>query len=311
MCRHFFIPAFVMGLSVPLKKVCNKQKENWDDNDCHYCNGNSTQRHLNPVLILHDLIQIISSGVIKLFQVLWYHLTRLSGCVLHCKIERFQCFQRGIFIKGTLQFRDLLLKHSVILLGVCRPLYSPPLLRGKMMQKKAIPDSIRNSELFKAVAKHFPEGKWEIVQNEGEPPPKRFQFTIEERAYFNWFCAKYGDAVKAVDEEGRTLLHHVVWLEGVESVRLLVLQGANVNARDRSGDTPLHRILAFHYEILHEYELDEIDKQHIIRENIEVIKFLVSAGADIHVEDKSGHTPLERAKAMEDANAQLASYAGQ
>ena len=71
----------------------------------------------------------------------------------------------------------------------------------------------------------------------------------------------------------RTLLHVAVLDENMEFVKWLVSQGADVNAKQKNGDTPLHE--AVHYN-----------------EGIAIVKFLVSKGADVHAKGVCGWTPL-------------------
>ena len=171
--------------------------------------------------------------------------------------------------------------------------------------REAIPESMRENKFFKTVAEHFPDGEWEFIQNQNEetpPLPKRFQFTAKEQEHFDWFCRKYGDDIESTNEEGKTLLHVEVESWGdVESVKLLVSNGANVNARDQNGNTPLHLALHCLHRIIYEFSEDmdyEIETQQMIQEQIGVIRCLVSAWANIHVKDNTGYTPLERAKAI-------------
>ena len=62
---------------------------------------------------------------------------------------------------------------------------------------------------------------------------------------------------------------------GAETVPLLLAAGADVDARNRSGRTPLHQAT------------DRKDNQ-------EVIRILVAAGADVDARDDAGATPLDR-----------------
>ncbi len=61
-----------------------------------------------------------------------------------------------------------------------------------------------------------------------------------------------------------------------DNVRFFIAQGADVNAKDERGDTPLHEA------VLHTTDT-------------EVLKFLVASGADVNVKNKRGTTPLHRA----------------
>ena len=73
---------------------------------------------------------------------------------------------------------------------------------------------------------------------------------------------------------------------------MLLDAGADANARDRYGDTPLHRALG--------------------KGHVEVVRALLDAGADVNARDDFGDTPLrlaagkghvEVARALQDAGA--------
>ena len=63
-------------------------------------------------------------------------------------------------------------------------------------------------------------------------------------------------------------------------MRFLLDHGANINARDKDGWTPLYCAV-----------LEE--------NNIQVVRFLLERGADVDACDKRGTTPAQRAKEQE------------
>ncbi|OXU29408.1 hypothetical protein TSAR_002204 [Trichomalopsis sarcophagae] len=72
-----------------------------------------------------------------------------------------------------------------------------------------------------------------------------------------------------------TPLHFAVENKCVETVKLLLMHGANVSARDNKGMTPLH------LGIIHRYE--------------RIVEMLLSSGSDGNVKTKTGMTPLHLA----------------
>ena len=80
------------------------------------------------------------------------------------------------------------------------------------------------------------------------------------------------DAVLQRDYSGWTVLHHAVQGASTDCVSLLLEAKADVDARTDTRATALH-LAAFHG-------------------NLEVTLLLVLRGANVHVEDEDGHTPL-------------------
>lgn len=87
-----------------------------------------------------------------------------------------------------------------------------------------------------------------------------------------------GADVEAVNDSGVTPLHLAAY---PEMVRILVQNGANIEAREAGGGTPLH-LASEHPEAL------------------EVMRELLSLGADANAKDNSGETALHTALAREE-----------
>jgi ankyrin repeat protein len=85
-----------------------------------------------------------------------------------------------------------------------------------------------------------------------------------------------GADVNAKDEFGNTPLHKSSI--NPDKIRYLISHGADINARDNDGKTPLHKAAEKNY-------------------NVDVLKGLVSLGADIHARD--GKLPLDCANTNE------------
>ncbi|NEQ67053.1 MAG: protein kinase [Symploca sp. SIO2D2] len=84
-----------------------------------------------------------------------------------------------------------------------------------------------------------------------------------------------GADVNAKDRDGKTPLHSVI--RPKEVAELLITKGADVNAKDRNGRTPLHSV-----------------------RSKEVAELLVAKGADVNAKAISGHTPLHSSVHLEE-----------
>ena len=112
-------------------------------------------------------------------------------------------------------------------------------------------------------------------------------------------------------KDGKTALHHAVhdgYVSPVEVLSCLIKNGAEVNARDQSGRTPLMeacrrcRANVVTFLIEHGAEVNARDQsgrtplmeacKHC-RAN--VVTFLIEHGAEVNARDQSGHTPLMEA----------------
>ncbi|MDR0327432.1 MAG: ankyrin repeat domain-containing protein [Planctomycetaceae bacterium] len=84
-----------------------------------------------------------------------------------------------------------------------------------------------------------------------------------------------GADVNAKDDYGFTPLYGAAVQGHVETVQFLVSKGAKVNTKNKDGDTPLLGATKGGY--------------------VEIVKFLVSKGADVNVKDQFGSSPLNYA----------------
>jgi ankyrin repeat protein len=85
------------------------------------------------------------------------------------------------------------------------------------------------------------------------------------------------------DHAGSTLLHHAAGFGAVETMRLLLDRGADVNVKNRRGSTPLH--WAIHGEAK--------------------VRLLIARGATINVRQIEGRTPLFLAASLANSNGTL------
>ena len=75
-----------------------------------------------------------------------------------------------------------------------------------------------------------------------------------------------------------TLLHKAVFRKQVEIAKVLIENGAEINAKDRYGETPLHLALSLS---------PDDDLVNLVK----IVNLLIYQGADIETRDKLGKTP--------------------
>ncbi len=85
----------------------------------------------------------------------------------------------------------------------------------------------------------------------------------------------FGADVEAKDNGGQTPLHWAARRNHIEIAKLLIELGADVNAKKFDGWTPLHWASW--------------------NSHIEIVKFLIEKGADVEAKDNRGITPLHLA----------------
>jgi len=131
------------------------------------------------------------------------------------------------------------------------------------------------------------------------------------------FFLGHGVDVDAVDNNHSTLLHRASYNGAVEVVQLLLECGANINARNKEGHTPLHRVLVelgdgartsffdtIQLLLDHGADVDALDDAqstplHVASKygSAKATRLLLERGAKVHLQDNEGHTPSQVASA--------------
>jgi ankyrin repeat protein len=114
------------------------------------------------------------------------------------------------------------------------------------------------------------------------------------------------DNIGFVDIAGKTPMHLAVEYGNQEGIEMLFAKGADVNAKDKDGSTPLHladnqdvvKLLLVKGADVNAKDKDGSTPLHLA-DNEDVVKLLLAKGADVNAKDKDGRTPLHLAVAKD------------
>ena len=104
-----------------------------------------------------------------------------------------------------------------------------------------------------------------------------------------------GASLARRDAYGRTVLHRVVFCTRPVVVQCLLASGAEVDAVDNDGQTPLHCAV----DIVRRPD-DPIGNTPPFSNGTECVRLLVHAGANVHLRDRLGRTPLDMLTVSDD-----------
>ncbi len=151
-------------------------------------------------------------------------------------------------------------------------------------QHDAIADEIRQ-----AIAYSTYEETVELIKNNNvnildgdDQTPLMYSIIYNKKEVFNWLLQQNVD-VNICDRNGRTALEYAVQDNHINYAKTLLEEGAKASIKDGYGNTPLWRA-TFNS-----------------RGNYELVKLLVSYGADPQSKNNSGMSPLDFATQIDDA----------
>lgn len=115
------------------------------------------------------------------------------------------------------------------------------------------------------------------------------------------FLISNGAKIDAKDDGGGTPLHMAAFWGNLEIVEFLVEKGADVKAKTIDGYTPLHTATRFDPKAVSKMEGHTVYVEYFMSKdsrNFEVVKYLVSKGANINIKIENGLTLLHGAAMM-------------
>jgi ankyrin repeat protein len=95
--------------------------------------------------------------------------------------------------------------------------------------------------------------------------------------------------INSLDSQSNTPLHLATRYVHTEVIKFLIANGANINARNEAGDTPLSSTIFFCFR----------QRKGVVDVNLVkgVVEILISSGADVNTTTRFGYTPMHHAAA--------------
>jgi len=107
---------------------------------------------------------------------------------------------------------------------------------------------------------------------------------------------QHGASVHTRSKNGQTPLHFASRYSPPDVVALLLKSGADVDAQDNNSVTPLHFALSSSLQGIF-IDDDSRDREELLEENLKTIELLLEHGANVHLQDDHGKTPVQVASA--------------
>ena len=131
----------------------------------------------------------------------------------------------------------------------------------------------------------------------------------DRRFNFVQLLLKFGAGVNSRDKEYATALHDAAIVQNLEVVRVLLIHGADINAKNSQGRTPFHQLFQSSYSkdlidvarllVEHGANVNTRDRRHETplhltshEGNVELVRVLLDHGANVNVKNDQGQTPL-------------------
>jgi len=118
----------------------------------------------------------------------------------------------------------------------------------------------------------LPEKIWELVGFISKNDPTKVE---------QWLAENKNLSLNTLDKVGNLPLQYTIYDNRTEIAKLLMQANANVNCKDKNGCTALHTA-----------------SSHASGDYQKIVKLFLKHGADPHIKDNSGNTPLTLAKTL-------------